>query len=264
MLDFKRIAEYFMKNSIYVFTTDIDFAPEWAIEETITFFKNRDVPLTPFITHPSEVIIKEYGSKDKQRYVGLHPWFRSNVHGATGREVIECVKTLWPIARAIRGHGFFTKSKFEYIYSKIGIKYDSTLCLFLQPYCTPLRSCYGLVKFPVWWEDDVAMDVRPPFTMDTVISELAIPGLKIINVHPLYFALNLANSEIAEIRLYHMDDTKLWVKTKTVHIDQNRWQDYIFNGDGVQTFITQLIAYLKQNGATFAYLDDVYKSLEKL
>jgi len=266
MLDFKRTAEYFMKNSIYVFTTDIDFAPEWAIEETIDFFKRVEVPLTPFITHPSPVIIKEYGSKEKQRYVGLHPWFRSRMHGETGREVIENIRKLWPVSRAIRPHGFFTKSKYDFAYLNMGIRYDSSPCLFLQPYCMPLRSCSGLIKFPVWWEDDIAMKYvkRKFLRVDTIIDNLVIPGLKIVNVHPLYFALNLANVEIAEIKLYRMADTNLWMRTVTKHIDSDRWRDYIFKGEGVQTFITQLIQYLKRNNATFDYLDDVYKSLSKM
>lgn len=265
MLDFKRIAEHFMKNSVYVFTTDIDFAPEWAIEETIDVFKRLRVPLTTFITHPSEAINKEYGSKEKQRYVGLHPWFSSILQGKTFFEVMNTMSLLWPPAIGVRTHGFHYTSKIKKTFFKHGLKYDSSPCLFLQPYSTPLRDCSGLTLFPVWWEDDVHISKALPLEMKSIEKELVIPGLKIINMHPILFAMNSADkSTIFGIQVYQDKEAGKWCKTVMSTIDDDKWMDYVYKGIGVQTFITQLIEYLKQNNATIAYLDDVYKSLEQI
>ena len=69
---------FFQKKSFFVFTSDIDWAPEWAIRKTLDIFKSFDIPLTPFITHESEVIKREYANVEKSRYVGLHPNFLPN------------------------------------------------------------------------------------------------------------------------------------------------------------------------------------------
>lgn len=252
-----------MKNSVYVFTTDIDFAPEWAIEETINAFKKFEVPLTPFITHPSGAINKEYGSKEKQRYVGLHPWIDGHVQGETFFDVMKTMCILWPPAIGVRTHGFHYTSKIKNMFSKFKFEYDSSPCLFLQPYCTPLRDCSGLTTFPVWWEDDVHISKGLSLEKKTIEKELAIPGLKIINTHPMLFAMNSADKEsIFGIKIYQ-DETRKWRKTLMRTIDNDKWMDYVYKGIGVQSFITQLIQYLKQNNANFAYLDDVYKSLQK-
>lgn len=262
MLDYKRIAEHFMKKSIFVFTTDIDFAPEWAIEETIKFFKDFDVPLTPFITHPSEAINKEYGSKEKQRYVGLHPWIEGRVQGETFFDVMKTMCLLWPPAIGIRTHGFHYTSKIKNMFYKFKLEYDSSPCLFLQPYCTPLRDCSGLTLFPVWWEDDVHMSKGLPFEKATIDKELAIPGLKIITIHPMLFAMNSADkNKSIGIKIYRGADEK-WCTTVMRSINGSKWRDYIYKGNGVQSFITQLIQHIKQNNEPFAYLDDVYKSLQ--
>lgn len=265
MIDYKRTAEYFMNNSVYVFTTDIDFAPEWAIKETINVFKQFEVPLTPFITHPSEAIVKEYRSKDKQRYVCLHPWFGSGLQGETFVDVMNTMIHLWPAARGIRTHGFDYTSKMKKKFFKNMLKYDSSPCLFLQPYCTPLRDCSGLTLFPVWWEDDVHLSKALPFEKEIIEKDLTIPGLKVINTHPILFTLNIPDKASARrIRIYQDKGTGKWGKTLMRSIDEDKWMDYVYKGMGVQRFLTQLIQYLKQNNATLAYLDDVYKSLEQI
>ena len=264
MIDYKRTAEYFMKNSVYVFTTDIDFAPEWAIAETINVFKQLEVPLTPFITHPSDAIKKEYRSKKKQRYVCLHPWLKSRMHGETFFEIMNTMSLLWPPAKGIRTHGFYYTSKIKKTFFNGGLKYDSSPCLFLQPYSTPLRDCSGLTMFPVWWEDDVHISKRLPLEKKTIEKELAVPGLKIINTHPIIFAMNSADKESSYgIKLYKDKGTGKWGKTLMHSIDEDKWMDYVYKSMGVQRFLTQLIQYLKQNNATFAYLDDVYQSLQR-
>ena len=36
-----------------------------------------------------------------------------------------------------------------------GVKYDSNVCLYLQPDLAPLHHWTGIVRFPVFWEDDI-------------------------------------------------------------------------------------------------------------
>ena len=57
-IDDKKI-EYFHQNTVFCFTSDIDWAPEWAIKYMLDFFEKKNIPLTLFITHDSPIIKKK-------------------------------------------------------------------------------------------------------------------------------------------------------------------------------------------------------------
>lgn len=263
MIDYKRTAEYFMKNSVYAFTTDIDFAPEWAIRETLKVFRDLEIPLTPFITHKSKAIKEYYGAPEKRRYVGIHPWINSTYQGECFNEVVRNLLQIWPEARTLRVHGYKTKSKLDRAFTRMGAKYESNICLCLQPYCTPLRHCSGTARFPVWWEDDVHMRLKSPLKLNTILEQLEIPGMKIINFHPILFTLNAIKEE-GNV-LYYDSITKLWMRTRVPMIeDERKWRDHIYKGSGVQQFIKELIEYIKSNNHKVMYLDDLYESLKRM
>lgn len=255
MLDFKRIAEYFQKHSVYVFTADVDFAPEWAIQETIDIFGKCNVPLTFFITHPSKAIKKAYGTKEKARHVGIHPWFSiPTMQGSKKKEIIRNLIAIWPYIRCFRSHGFYEEYKIcRLLYFK-GFKYDSNLCLFLQPYCTPLKHCTGLVRFPVWWEDDIHMMTKLPFKLNSIREEIAIPGLKIFNFHPLHLATNALGEETM---------TYDYMSIKKPYSNEE-WREHVFGGDGAKTFFYELWDHLKKENARVLYLDDLYVGLKSV
>jgi hypothetical protein len=127
-----------------------------------------------------------------------------------------------------------------------GFKYDSNLCLFLQPFLTPFRSGTPLLRFPVFWEDDFHTAHRLPWSLDAIGDSLEMPGLKIINIHPLLFALNCPDDDFYE-RNRSMYD---W------HSDG--WQRYRHDGLGTATFVRQLLGYVEAEGARVARLDDLY------
>lgn len=266
MFDFKRITEYFMENSVYVFTTDIDFAPEWAIKKTIDIFDDLKIPLTPFITHKSKAVDEYYDTPEKSKYIGLHPYPDALLQGSSFKGILKNLITLWPDARTIRSHGYLTKTKRDSICYNCGFRYDSNLCLFLQPYCTPLSLCSGLTRFPVWWEDDVYIAHKAKLTLETISEYLEIPGMKIIDIHPLLFALNVKNvKDIKMVKYRHHKGTKRWMRTEVEGIrDSSRWQEHASEGAGVQQFIIELIGYVKANFYKVMFLDDLYEELEKI
>jgi len=75
---------------VFCFTSDIDWAPEWAISETLRFFEDIRTPLTPFLTHESKAIREHFGETEMSLRVGVHPNFLpSSTHGRTPSEVID-------------------------------------------------------------------------------------------------------------------------------------------------------------------------------
>jgi hypothetical protein len=71
---------------VYCFTCDIDWAPEWAISDTLSFFSERALPLTPFLTHSSAALNERYDRPEMRRRAGLHPNFLPNSSHGRSRE----------------------------------------------------------------------------------------------------------------------------------------------------------------------------------
>lgn len=175
----------FSKNSrepLFCFTIDLDWASEAMIEETLNLFEKHEVPVTPFITHRSKIIEERY--ENKRRFVGLHPNFwNDSTQGKNYIETIENLCKLWPEARGYRSHRWFEDLKFSVEFARRGLKYDSTVCMFLFPNITPNLCISGLVQFPVFFEDRWFMEAG---FWDIEKRIIETPGLKILDFHPAH------------------------------------------------------------------------------
>jgi len=236
---------------VFCFTTDVEWAPEWAIGDMLSFFHERALPLTPFITHSSALVSKYYDQPGMRQRAGLHPNFLPNSsHGNTREEVINTMFGLWPHAVSYRSHWFYEDSRTALDLKQRGLLYDSNLCLFLQPNCVPLVHNSGLVRFPVFWEDDVHFTKGIPFAFGPFREYFETPGLKVINLHPLIFALNVPTME------YY---------TAHKHINTNPdpevGRNARFIGAGARTFVEELADHVQNKKAAALYLDDLYRSL---
>lgn len=230
---------------------DIEWAPEWAISDVISFFRERDLPLTPFLTHSSAAVAERYHRPEMRRRVGWHPNFLPNSsHGKTRNEVIDAVFELWPEAVSFRSHWFYEDSATVLALKQRGLLYDSNLCLFLQPSCVPLLHNSGLVRFPVFWEDDVHFTKGLPFRFGSFKEHFETPGLKVINLHPLLFALNVPTPEFYAARKHLNGNPDPEAGTKAR-----------FTGSGTRTFLEELADHVQRTKAAAVYLDDLYQSL---
>lgn len=233
---------------VFCFTSDIDWAPEWAISEIFDFFDSFDVPLTPFITHDSNVIRERFGRSDMRARVGLHPNFLpGSSHGRNSSEIIDHVRSLWPDSISFRSHSFFDNTGITDTFRQRGFLYDSNLCLFLQPNCVPLQHNSGMLRFPVIWEDDVHFRSGLPFNVRKFENYLDLPGLKVFNVHPFHFALNTPSQD------YYSSHKHLNEGNET-----ESWRDSVFEGEGTRTFIEDVLNLIRTKSYRHGYLYDLY------
>jgi hypothetical protein len=160
------------------------------------------------------------------------------------------VFALWPEAVSFRCHWFYEDSRTTIAMKDRGILYDSNLCLFLQPNSVPLLHNSGLVRFPVFWEDDVHFTKGLPFEFPLLREYFDGPGLKVINLHPLLFALNVPTQEFyaAHKHLYGEHDPVVGRQT-------------CFRGAGIRTFLDALAGHIRKTKARAVYLDDLYQDL---
>ena len=236
---------------IFCYTSDIDWAPEWAIAEMLDFFEQRETPLCLFITHDSEEIRRRYSNHEKKQLVGIHPNFLpGSTQGNSPDKIVDNLLKLWPEAKAYRSHAFVDSTPIAELFAKRGLLFDSNLCLFLQPRCEPLKHNSGLLRFPVFWEDDVHYKRGLPCELSSVLEHFDSPGLKIINLHPFLFAMN-----VPDMNYYQR------VKHLIQETDPQIAHASAFEGKGTRSIVTEILDYVQTRGYRIMSLPALYHSV---
>ncbi len=236
---------------IFCFTSDQDWAPEWAVESLFDCFAKASIPITPFVTHNSPEINKRFASDYLSCRVGVHPNFLKNSdHGSTTEDVVNNSLALWPRAISYRSHGFADPDGSSELFAKKKIRYDSNVCFFLKNDIVPIKLGSGIYRFPVFWEDDVHYKVGLAYNFDAVIPRLHTSGLKIFNIHPLLYALNVP-------------DKKFYQEKKIIARDlsSSEWKNHIHKEAGVKTFVDDLLRWLSGQSYRILFLYDLFHEL---
>ena len=119
-----------MNLSLPIITLDIDWAPDWTIEDTASILIKNKIKATWFITHRTKAIDR-LQNKTKLFELGLHPnCLPESSHGNSEDEVLTHVRTLIPQAVSMRTHGLYQSSNFLKKAAKdFGVKNDVSLIL---------------------------------------------------------------------------------------------------------------------------------------
>ena len=177
----------------FALTADIDWASEYCIEHFLRIADRFSLKPTLFVTHESPAIRKA-GSNGRAE-LAIHPNFLpGSSHGASPGAVIDHVLELVPDARAVRCHRYLGGPQTEEILAQRGLRYDSNVCRHLEPNLMPQRLESGLLRLPVFFEDDVHWDRGLSWDFGVHAASFLSPGLKILNFHPFFVALNVPNA----------------------------------------------------------------------
>jgi Polysaccharide deacetylase len=234
---------------VFVLTSDVDWASEDCIEDLLAAVRRFGIRPVVMATGRSATLDR-YLLED-QIEIGVHPNFLpGSSHGADVASVIDHVLGLYPQAQTFRSHCFVDSSPIAEAFVARGLRYDSNLCLYLQRAIVPLRHSSGLVRFPVFWEDDVHWTWQNGvWDLDAVFAEFLTPGLKILNVHPFNFALNIPNEETYRSLKRHIPSLR------RDEIETVRHQ-----GPGTRSFVLDLLRRLEAIGARFQTLSEVHRT----
>lgn len=170
------------------FSFDLDWAPAWATDWICEQLAGRGLRGTFFVTHdcPSLDRLRAAGME-----LGVHPnYLPGSSHGETPDEVLDFVRALAPEARGVRAHALVRSTPLWTRYTELGMVYEASDLMDGLPGLRPLRAWNGLVRLPIYWEDDVHLMHGEPHTLDAM--GLDAPGMKILNFHPVLLALNSA------------------------------------------------------------------------
>ena len=236
-----------ISSPLFCITSDVDWASDYAIGSTMDRFFHCGIKPTVFATHKSRLL--DILISNDQIEIGLHPNFLpGSTHGANPQEVVDHIRSLYPQAQAYRSHSFFDNTHVSLLMRERGFTYDSNLCLHLQPNLSPLQHASGITRFPVFWEDDIHwMNTNGDWDLEKYLPSFLSPGLKILNIHPFFFTLNIPDQQ-------YYTDVKPQIRTLND-------QALRFDGPGVQTFVMQLLEELKRQGHRFHTLSELHRML---
>ncbi|MES2590524.1 MAG: hypothetical protein V4608_01480 [Bacteroidota bacterium] len=171
-----------------LFTSDIDWAPEEVIADTISLFDKYNVKCTFFCTHPSSVI--DSIRSDKAFELGIHPNFLPVIDKQEGtvEEAIERVLEIVPDAKGVRSHSLVQSTPLLNSFKQYGLLYESNTILPYRNEIAPIKLWNGLVKVIHNFEDDIHFMYSNSF--DEPIIDTTSSSLNIFCIHPIHVFLN--------------------------------------------------------------------------
>jgi len=238
-------------------TFDLDWAPEWCIENCIKICREAGVKATFFVTHPSAALRSI--ASDPQFELGIHPNFLNcSDHGRTTKEVMDHCLSLVPDAKSMRTHALVQST---HILAEIsddypGIETDVSLLLPLHRGLYPTDIYLGrllrrFTRLPYFWEDDV-MAVWPGWNWSVVPQT---DGLAIYDFHPVFVALNISTMKGYEQIKNMQPPRPLYERTP------EDFAPHTERGSGSGTFLKTLIASRPSDAfVTIAEITGAYRA----
>lgn len=245
----KNIRDLLLSEPVFVITSDLDWASEYCIEKLFSKFEESSIKPTFFVTHKSEIISKLLCESSIE--CGIHPNFLPNTtHGSSENLIINHVLELVPHANVTRSHAYASSTHISRALVKSGIKCESGPVYLFQQNLMPLKNIGGLVNFPVFWEDDCHWDACLTWNFNDYHNEFLKPGLKVINIHPFFYTLNIPSSDF-------YNDHKHFIQNLT----KREAKKFRYNGDGCATFTDKLIKLISNYPDNIFTINDIYVDL---
>lgn len=184
-----------MIDSVLAITFDIDWAPDFVIQEVADILRKNKVRATWFVTHKSPAID---GLRDNPELfeLGIHPNFLpGSTHGSNINEVLKHCMALVPDAVSYRSHSIYHSGwLYEAILANTPIRVDSNTFLPAWSHIQPIKHVLSgrtLTRVPFFWIDDYEMSKKEPLW--TCVSFEGQPGLQVFAFHPLHIYLNASS-----------------------------------------------------------------------
>lgn len=246
----ERAREVLAQKNMVCLTMDIDWASEYAIEQALALFEKRNLPVTVFVTHKSKVI--DQALEQKKIKCGIHPNFMpDSSQGGTYKEVVDFCFDLLPQARLFRAHRYYDGNDPMEVLTDHGIVCESNICT-LMDVVPPFLHRSQTVSFPIFWEDGAYLYNYDTFDYEAFRQRFMGPGLKVINMHPMHLMLNTPYFK------YTREIKDSLTREEWNNLNEEVINKMRFQGEGITTFIEQMLDDIVEQKVEAAYLEDVY------
>lgn len=228
-----------------IVTLDLDWAPDWMIDDAARRLREAGVRATWFVTHMSPAVQRLLS--DALFECGVHPNFLTkSSHGSTEAGVVEHVRKMVPKARCVRTHSLVTSEPLlAALTEKYSFDVDASLHLPCAANVAPhaLRfSTRGseLIRVPHVFQDNMYSYLGLPWTIGA--EWLAQPGLKVFDFHPVHLALNSSSMEGYE---------RLKSRVSISAATRDDAAGSIGDGPGASTMFDEVLRSLSQQARTY-------------
>jgi hypothetical protein len=238
---------------LFCFTSDVDWASEYAVEQSLQYFRKFSIPVTFFLTHKSDVL--DNAIQKGLVHAGIHPNFLpESSQGNSFDEVIDFCFNLLPNAVCFRSHRYFeVNDVYEKMYSR-GIRYASNTCTFLEN-IPPFFHRSGLVQFPIFFEDGAYLWQGGELSFKSVKCIFSSNGLKVINIHPMHLMLNTPYFAYTR-KIKDAVSKEEWNCFDEQAIKKMRSSEI-----GIADFINEMIEFIGRKNIKIVNLNDMYEKL---
>lgn len=249
----KLIKERISKLNAICFTIDIDWAPEYAIENIITFFMENHIPLTVFSTHKSPYL--ESIAKTSKIDIGIHPNFIfPSTQGSNQDAIISFCQKIHPNAESFRCHRWYSNNDiYDKLYS-LGFKYESNVCTAFD-LLPPFIHRSGLISFPTFFEDGAYLYHQLDLNFENTKFLFDSRGLRIIDLHPMHFAINTPNFKY----MRNIKDSLTPNEWNNLNCDNIK--KLLYRGLGITDYIKHLVEFIHIKRIPVASLRELYNQI---
>jgi hypothetical protein len=227
----------------FAMSADIDWAPDYAIEDLYYIFEAAGIKLTAFATHASPLLRNPPSFVE----IGLHPDFTRMKPGQTQADKFSELLALFPGVIGTRSHRNVFGQNIAYAARQVGLTYDASVFHWRQAFCQARKDQWGLVRMAYNWEDGIQADMGMGWDQDHV--PIDGPGLKIFNVHPAFIYLNCPDDDYRRKIVRDFPDL---TKAPRSVLEPARYTGY-----GARSFLIDLLDRLRRSGATSLFLRDI-------
>lgn len=227
------------------FTSDIDWAPEQAIQDMLDIFEYYGVPCTLFCTHESEAIKK---SSKKLFEIAIHPNFNGLLftgQNTTADEIVEDLLAVYPNARGVRSHSMTQSSRLLNLFKSKGFEYESNQFFPYNFNIAPYKCWTGLTRIPYNWEDDIHFAYEYSFDGNLFSNDVEAKPYVVMDFHPIHVFLNTESVERYENARPYYQDALVLKKYKNNNIP------------GSRDFLINTLEFMRSNGLQGRKLSDL-------
>jgi hypothetical protein len=218
---------------------------DWCAEEVLAFalalLRERHLPCTVFSTHA-------YGAlrdpNAQMLEIGLHPNF-NEVTAEGYEEQLLALRRLYPQAAGVSSHAMTSSTTLLELFKKSGLHYDRNLLRYKDAAAEPFVYHNGLLRLPIFWEDDIWFTLEPGARFATDIFKHEGSHL-IFNFHPIHLFMNTAS-------------TAHYLTFKPYQRELQRLAQYRRTEYGARSFFEDLAAYLQNENVRTGLLRDFLK-----
>jgi len=216
---------------------DAEWASDEVLADALALFSSYHLPVSVFATHSTPLLQSASATVE----VGLHPNFlTTSDHEGHIAELLAA----YPEAKGVRTHGLFEYSNLFNLFRASGLAWDAGQQLWMQPGLMPYRHPSGMVRLPMYWEDDDYLALEPDWSVESLA--LQAPGVKCLDFHPLQLSMNV-------YKIDQLHDLKRAGYT----LDAVRGLTYHGRDKGIRILFEQIAEYIFQQRIPVALAGEV-------